>query len=308
MVRVLTVDVFVFVLMFLRRVGVGALTMGLVACGNPPYPRGSVDELFPAGQKPDFRMVQLQDREVFVVSMASAPASASASASASVSAPKPNAPRAPVILFVHGSPGDWKAWSHFLYEPQLGNFDQRLAVDRPGFGKSEPGRIMPSLREQAATLSALIPAGRKAIVVGHSLGGPLAAWMAIDFPNKVCGAVSIAGSLSSKYEEPRWYNDLAQWRALQWAVPKEMAWSNDEMMHLSDELKQLEGNWARLQVPVILMQGGKDSLVEPRTTDEVENLAPRAWLTVKKYPEESHFLLWEKPQLVVDVIRSIRCV
>lgn len=278
----------------------GMLMLGLVACGNPPYPRGTPDELFSAGQKPDFRTVALQDHQVFVASMVSS--------SAAVSPPAPAKPQTPLLLFVHGSPGDWKAWSYFLRDPQLEGFDQRLALDRPGFGKSEPGRVMSSLREQAAVISGLIPAGRKAIVVGHSLGGPLVAWMAIDFPNKVCGAVSIAGSLASRYEEPRWYNDLAQWSAVQWVLPKEMVWSNGEMMHLADELKQLEANWDKLQVPLVLLQGGKDSLVEPNTVDDVEKLAPKAWLRVRKYPEESHFLLWEKPQLVVDAIRSLPCV
>lgn len=53
---------------------------------------------------------------------------------------------------------------------------------------------MPKLRAQAALLTELIPKGQKAIVRGPSLGCPLVAWMAVDAPEKVRGAVSIAGS------------------------------------------------------------------------------------------------------------------
>jgi pimeloyl-ACP methyl ester carboxylesterase len=264
----------------------------LTGCGNPPYPRGTLESLFPNDPKPQFSVVPLQGRLLSVASVASATAAA----------------QSPMLLFLHGSPGDWKAWSYFLRDQQLASYGQRLAVDRPGFGASQPGAIMPGLRQQAALLAAFIPPGRKAIVVGHSLGGPLAAWLAIDFPDKVCAAVSIAGSLSSRYEAPRWYNHLAEWTVVQWALPKEMVWSNREMMPLSAQLQELETMWSQLRVPLVLLQGGKDSLVDPRTVNEVQALAPKSHLKVLVYPDESHFLLWEKPQLVVDAIRAVPCV
>jgi uncharacterized protein len=144
-------------------------------------------------------------------------------------------------------------------------------------------------------------------VVGHSLGGPLAVWMAIDAPDKVCGVVSIAGSLSSRYEEPRWYNLMADASVLRWAVPSEMVWSNQEMMALSGELARLESTAGQLRVPVTVIQGGKDSLVDPKTVDEFEKRAPAAWLKIKNLPNETHFVLWEKPQIVVDAIKDMSC-
>ena len=212
-----------------------------------------------------------------------------------------------MLLFVHGSPGDWKAWAHYLKAPELAGFSSRVAVDRPGFGDSRSGGVMPDLRAQAALLSELIPKGQKAIVIGHSLGGPLVAWMAIDAPDKVCGAVSIAGSLSSVYEAPRWYNRLADLALVNWAIPAEMVESNYEMMPLSVELAKLEPFLAKLQVPLIVMQGGKDSLVDPATADEVEKRAPKAWVRIQRLPLENHFVLWEKPQLVINAIQSLPC-
>lgn len=277
----------------------GVLALGLLAaCDVPPYPRGSVDKLFANGTAPLFESVAVAGRILNLARM-STPAVDSTAAPA-----KPG----PVLLFVHGSPGDWKAWSYFLQSPALAGYASRLAVDRPGFGGSDPGQVVPDLRQQAALLTALIPAGKKAIVIGHSLGGPIAAWMALDAPDRVCGVVSIAGSLSSVYEAPRWYNLLADSPLVRWAVPAEMVWSNHEMMSLSTELAKLEAALGGLQVPLTVMQGGKDSLVDPRTADEVEKHAPKGWTTIQRLPLETHFVLWEKPQLVIDAIRQQPCV
>jgi len=264
----------------------------LAACGNPPYPRGSVDSLFAQSERPVFSKVEVGDRTLSLARVES------------TKTPRPNAP---MLLFVHGSPGDWKAWAHYLKAPELAGFSSRIAVDRPGFGGSRSGGVLPDLRAQAALLAELIPKGQKAIVIGHSLGGPLVAWMAIDAPDKVCGAVSIAGSLSSAHEAPRWYNQMADSALLNWAIPAEMVESNHEMMPLSAELAKLEPFFAKLQVPLIVMQGGKDSLVDPATADEVEKRSPKAWVRVQRLPLENHFVLWEKPQLVIDAIQSLPC-
>ena len=212
-----------------------------------------------------------------------------------------------LLLFVHGSPGDWKAWSYYLKSPELAGFAKRIAIDRPGFGESGKGVVVTDLQQQAKLIAELIPQGQKAIVVGHSLGGPLAVWMALNSPDKVCGAVSIAGSLSSRYEAPRWYNLLADSALLSWAVPLEMRWSNQEMMGLAGELGKLEAAVGQLRTPVTLVQGGKDSLVDPKTVDEFEKLAPAAWLKIKNLPNETHFVLWEKPTIIVDAIKEIPC-
>lgn len=265
-------------------------TTALAGCGNPPYPRGSVDSLFPTGQRPDFTTVQVHNGTLNMARVGNAQYSMKL-----------------MLLFVHGSPGDWKAWSYYLRSPELANVGTRVAVDRPGFGGSISGGVVPNLREQAAMLTQLIPPGQKAIVVGHSLGGPLVAWMAIDAPEKVCGAVSIAGSLASLYEAPRWYNWLADSALVSWAIPAEMIQSNNEMMPLAAELAKLAPFLSKLQVPLIVMQGGKDSLVDPRTADEVEKHSSKTWVKFQRLPLENHFVLWEKPQLVVDAIRSLPC-
>ncbi|QDL55588.1 alpha/beta fold hydrolase [Rhodoferax aquaticus] len=269
------------------------VAVALVAgCSNPPYPRGAMESLYPDGKYPALSTVQVQGRYVGMAKTTTAPVEAA---------------QAPVLLFIHGSPGDWKAWAHFLKASELPTFDTRIAVDRPGFGASGAGQVVPDLRAQAALLATLIPKGRKAIVIGHSLGGPIAAWMAVDAPDQVCAAISLAGSLSSKYEAPRWYNYLADFALVRWAIPQEMVWSNQEMMPLSSELEKLEHALPTLHVPLLLLQGGKDTLVDPRTVDEVQAFAPAQWLSIQRLPDATHFFLWEDPDAVINAIRKLPC-
>ena len=278
----------------------------LAGCGNPPYPRGSTEQLFAGSALPTISQQTVQGQ---AINMASVKNSANIDAKNEVvgNLKGRSVGNNTMLLFIHGSPGDWKAWSYYLKTPELAGFASRVAIDRPGFGNSGRGQVVTDLQQQGKLIAGLIPTGEKAIVVGHSLGGPLAVWMAINTPDKVCGTISIAGSLSSRYEDPRWYNLLADSLLVRWAVPNEMLWSNQEMMALSGELGKLEAAASRLRTSVTLIQGGKDSLVDPRTTDEFEKFAPTSWLKIKNLPNETHFVLWEKPQIIVDAIKEISC-
>lgn len=86
-----------------------------------------------------------------------------------------------------------------------------------------------------------------------------------------------------------------------------MAWSNRETIALSGELGKLEAASGQLRIPVTLIQGGKDSLVNPKTVNEFEKHAPAAWLKIKNLLNETHFVLWEKPQIIVDAIKEMQC-
>ena len=259
----------------------------LAACADPPIPSGSIEALFPGPVRPQMSHVLALGRTVQLVQM-------------------PGPGRTPIV-FIHGSPGSWRAWARYLDAPELSGYGARIAMDRPGFGGSGASELMLDLRAQAEVLAAAIPEGAPAILVGHSLGGPLIAWMAIDHPEKVCGGVMVAGSVAPALEAPRWYNRLADTWLAQWFVSKQMLWSNREMMVLEQQLGLLDTHWARLRRPLIAIQGDKDPLVDPRTADYLEARAPRQWMRVVRAPGMDHFQLWTQPASVIREIRSLDC-
>lgn len=263
------------------------LLAGLVQGCASPFPHGSLDEIYPQPPRPQLIVHELGERALRVAEMQR-------------DGVRP-------ILFVHGSPGVWENWARYLDAPALAAFGPLWAVDRPGYGESDPGRVMPDLRAQAALLAALIPDGQRAVLVGHSLGGPLVAWMAIDHPDKVCGVVMVAGSLAAELEAPRWYNRFGTTWLGRWLAPAPLLWSNDEIMVLQSQLRRLDEAWPRLRVPVIALQGDRDALVDPRTADYLQMRAPAAWLQVERVPGADHFVLWKQPQVVLDAILRLPC-
>jgi pimeloyl-ACP methyl ester carboxylesterase len=99
----------------------------------------------------------------------------------------------PVVVLVHGQPGaggDWAALSEIL------EADHRvLAPDRPGWG-SDP-RPAAGIEENAEMLDAWLEAvGAESPVtlVGHSLGGGVALFLALNHPARV-GALVLVGSV-----------------------------------------------------------------------------------------------------------------
>ncbi|MEQ8425900.1 MAG: alpha/beta hydrolase, partial [Cyclobacteriaceae bacterium] len=104
----------------------------------------------------------------------------------------------PLVLFVHGSPGSLSAFIHFLSDSTLLEKAQLISVDRPGFGASNFGYAEPSLESQAALLKPILEKykdNRPITLVGHSLGGPVIARMAMDYPELVDGLVMVAPSI-----------------------------------------------------------------------------------------------------------------
>lgn len=268
-------------------IGAALLPISTAPAANPPYPRGSLEALYPQPPRPLLRDVTLQGRSLRVAQM-----------TGTGSTP---------LLLVHGSPGDWQAWARYLDAPQLAGYHPRIAVDRPGFGGSDAGAVITDLRAQANLLAGLIPDGTQAVVVGHSLGGPLVGWLLLDHPEKFCGGVMVAGSIAPALEAPRWYNRLAQTWLAQRLAPKEMLWSNIVILALQGELRKLDAQWPRLLRPLVVLQGEKDELVDPRTADYAERRIPKAWLRVQRVADQGHFMLWDQPQTVIAAIQSLRC-
>jgi pimeloyl-ACP methyl ester carboxylesterase len=86
------------------------------------------------------------------------------------------------VLFLHGQPGGARDWDRVV--AAIGPRAATVAIDRPGW---RPGSAPTDLAgNAAAALEALDGAGAsRATVVGHSLGGAVAAWLAAEHPDRV---------------------------------------------------------------------------------------------------------------------------
>lgn len=252
---------------------------------NPPYSRDSIEELFPEPPRPVEHQYAVGDRRIHYWQVDGGPAR---------------------IVFLHGTPGDWKAWAHYLGDPALRKRATLIAVDRPGFGASDPGRVAPRMAEQARLLAPLLDGpGAPVVLVGHSLGGPIGAELAMRYPEQVRGAVLVAPSIDPATESPRWYNHLMTWTLVRWIAPAEFAWSNEEIMVLAEELEKQTPRWAGLQMTITVIQGALDELVDPQTADYARTVLPEPQGRVVVVPDQGHFVLWKRPDLVTREILDL---
>ena len=211
------------------------------------------------------------------------------------------------VVFVHGSPGTWEAFRRWLTEPALAARARLVAVDRPGFGGSDRGRAEPSLAVQARRIAAALAAVgvERAVLVGHSLGGPVIARMAVDSPRLVAGLLFIAPSIDPALEKRRWYNVFGAMQVVQWFLPVDWVTSNREIWPLRKELERLSPALATVAVPVIVMQGEADELVPPANAEFVARAFSAADVETRKIPKAGHFVLWERPELVTNAVESL---
>ena len=111
----------------------------------------------------------------------------------------------PALVFVHGLGGAWQNW--LLNIPAFMGSRRVIAPDLPGFGESEMPREEISIKGYAKVLDGLLDelGVESAVVVGNSMGGFVAAELALTFSTRVerLVLISAAGlSIESYRAEP----------------------------------------------------------------------------------------------------------
>jgi pimeloyl-ACP methyl ester carboxylesterase len=114
-------------------------------------------------------------------------------------------PELPVVL-IHGIADSALTWAFTLRG--MAKIGPVFAVDLPGFGQSghPPGRHYATIAEQAAVVAALLRevVGRPALLVGNSMGGWIAARLALEAPELVRGIVLIDPGGALLEGRPSW--------------------------------------------------------------------------------------------------------
>jgi pimeloyl-ACP methyl ester carboxylesterase len=212
----------------------------------------------------------------------------------------------PLVLFVHGSPGSLSAFIHFLADTSLLRHALLVTTDRPGFGYSNFGNAEPSLIKQSNALKPIIEkhkGQRPVYLVGHSLGGPLIAQMAIDYPDLIDGLIIIAGSLDPELEpNETWFRAPLATPFLSWVLPRSFRASNEEIYQLKPELERMLPLWKEITCPVTVIQGIEDDLVPKENADFARKVLVNAPVEIIMVEKMNHFVPWSRPQVIKDAI------
>jgi pimeloyl-ACP methyl ester carboxylesterase len=240
------------------------------------------------------------------------------------------------VLLLHGQPGAARDWQGVIAE--LRGRAEAIAIDRPGWdGHSRAVDLAGNAQAALATLDA--GGTERAIVVGHSLGGAIAAWLAALHPDRVAGLVlaAPAANLASLYPADRWLaaplvGELASAAAIgglgmALSVPRlrgriaaaagiqpsylrsarrallaPAAWRAylAEQRWLIRDLPELEAHLGAIRAPTTILVGAADRIVPPEASRALATQIEGARLVVRA--RAGHLLPQRNPALVADAI------
>lgn len=208
------------------------------------------------------------------------------------------------IVFFHGSPSSLSSWNQYFNDTLLLNKANLWAIDRPGLGYSKFGKAIPSIKLQADIMNAILEDFKlkNIITVGTSYGGPLAARLAVLNEN-VKGVLLISSAMDPEQERQFWGSRLTQWWATRWLVPRGYRVAGDEKTIHAEELKLLEKDWEKVNVPVIHIHGDSDDIVPfgniKYTQEQFKNIK------IVKVTGVGHEISYRKSELVKPLILEL---
>lgn len=209
------------------------------------------------------------------------------------------------IIFIHGSPGSLDAFLKYMPNDSLLSKADLISYDRPGFGHSDFGKSLPSLRGQVRILKGLM----KELgydhywLVGHSYGGSIIIQACIDRTPDIAGIGIIAGSVTYDMEPVagwrKWF-DLPFIRPI---MPTALRVSNDELMALRSDLRMIDDDWSEIKQPVTIIHGTEDILVPFENLELAQQkLINSDSVRTLIFNEENHFILWTQTEQIVNEI------
>lgn len=234
------------------------------------------------------------------------------------------------LLLLHGFGESLFTW-RAVVDP-LAQHYRIVAVDLPGFGGSSKSAASYSLPDMTRRLGAFIDrwiAG-PVIVVGHSMGGEIAAALALDRPDRIRAAVLIAPAgwavglagiadtmypsraraiawyLSSRAfvlpeHDPDWLHEPDS--AADYTLVGDSAYRRAAQAVLTDfDFRALRDRFAELTQPVLLIWGPLDPVIPYEVADSIMQLIPCGRLAT--IPRALHRPQVEFPDTVTSLVRE----
>ncbi len=232
------------------------------------------------------------------------------------------------VIFLHGAWNDSSQWVSVM-ESVAPDF-HCLTPDLLGFGESENPNIHYSIDLQVECLAELIHVLKleKVYLVGHSLGGWIAASFALKYPEQVHGMILIAPEgVETKEQEIYWHqmrkliNYSSLWiKFLRWLTPFTKLFGLHKKIDQDLQLRQimlqypigcqllfkrkypeisaelLHNRLYLIEIPTLILQGGQDTPSALSRSQTYAQLLPKAQLKMIAHGEN------DLPVLSVGVV------
>ncbi len=214
----------------------------------------------------------------------------------------------PVTILVHGAPSSLSFFSRFYEDTAVLNRSMLVGVDRPGYGYSDFGRAITSIKEQARLLQPLIDRytrnGKKVVLAASSYGGPVAAKVAMNNPDKISGLLFVSSALAPGHEYIIPFISAAiDSPYFRWIFPTILQVANDEKLGHRKALEEIQEGWASISSKVILIHGREDGLVYFSNAEYARKKLVNA-KSVELVPVAGigHSMMFDRPELIRERI------
>ncbi len=214
----------------------------------------------------------------------------------------------PTIVFVHGSPGSWNAFTKYMQDKDLLKKYRMVAIDRPGFGYSDFGDAQ-HLEYQSALMSPLFKLwqnGKPIYLVGHSLGGPMIIQLNADNPGLFSSIVLLAGSVDPAEEKREGWRYILNAGVMRYLLPGAMRPSNTELIYFKKDVYDLQDKFALVKCRVYIVHGTEDTFVPVGNASYAQKkLVNAASVKVTLIPGANHFIPWTKYETIKQVLMEL---
>ncbi|MFT3936881.1 MAG: alpha/beta hydrolase [Chitinophagaceae bacterium] len=214
----------------------------------------------------------------------------------------------PPLLVVHGAPGAWYGSRNLLADTQITNRFQVIVMDRPGYHRSrlkEKRKTFVEIDKQANAIYEALRLNhshQKGIIMGSSYGGPIAAKIAIEHPDKFYHVLLLAAAIDPNNEKFWWFNKFVHHGPLKWMLPRFFKAATDEKYAHEKELRKLQPQWINLTVPVTALQGDADRIVKPVNLDFAKKMLAGKNAEFISLPGVDHLIRWQRADLVKEIL------
>lgn len=213
----------------------------------------------------------------------------------------------PTVLLIHGSPSSMSVFNQLILESDLLDRAKVYAVDRPGYGYSDFGKTVTSIKRQVDMIVPILDSINKndgpVVVMGVSYGGPVAARIAMDYPHLVDGLVLGAPAIAPGEEKVYTISHLMVSKLTRHLFPTMLRVASEEKFSHQQELNKMLPYWAELTKPIIYIQGESDDLIYTSNASFIEEHASNVpFLKVVMIPNQPHFLAIPQKDLLAESI------
>jgi pimeloyl-ACP methyl ester carboxylesterase len=227
------------------------------------------------------------------------------------------------LVLIHGWSCNLDYWRDSI--PDFAKRSRVIAIDLPGHGQSDKPEVAYSMDLFARAVEAVLRDARveRAVLVGHSMGTPVARQFYRKYPQKTLGIVIVDGALRPFGDKKLMEGFIAGFRGPNYKEVGKQMFAGMAGPNLAAELKEriqtsflntpqhvlvsaMEGMaddsiWGddKINVPVLAIMA-KSPFYAPNTEEVYRSTAPN--LEFKMWEGVGHFLMMEKPKEFSDAV------